>query len=70
VGEHEFGQRLNFINSDCACNCEIMRERDNGVWSPACCARQRSKVFGSLTDEVCLISIDSNTTYNIKADAV
>jgi hypothetical protein len=70
VGEREFGQHLNFLNSDYACNCEIMRERDNGVWSPARCARQSNKVFGSLTDKVCLILIDSNTTYNIKADAV
>ena len=62
MGEREFGQRLNFINSDCACYYEIMRERDNGVWSLAGCARQSSEVFGSLMDEVCLISIDSNIT--------
>jgi hypothetical protein len=47
-----------------------MREWDNGVWSPVDCAGQSNKVFRSLTDEVCLISIDSNTTYNIKDDAV
>jgi hypothetical protein len=62
VGEREFGQRLNFINSDCACNCEIMRAWDNGIWSPANCAGQSSKLYGSITDEVCLISIDSNMT--------
>ena len=46
MGEREFGQRLNFINSDCAGNCEIMRERDNGVWSPQVVPGRAVKYLG------------------------
>jgi hypothetical protein len=47
-----------------------MHDRDNGVWSPAGYVGKSSKVFGSLTNEVFLISIVSNMTYNIKVDVV